>query len=46
MGELAKLLIISRLGLSNIPETAVSKAMVALTRVILLLKQINTVHKD
>ena len=42
-GELAKLLIMTRLGLSNLPERVVKTAMESLTSVIFMLKRINTI---
>jgi len=45
LGELSKLLVVSRLGLSQIPEAAVSRATQSLANIIFLLQQLQTVHK-
>jgi|GEM_PF-5033818 len=45
LGELAKLLIMVRLGLANIPETVIKTAMEALTTTVILLKQLLKVNK-
>ncbi|MBT7339024.1 MAG: hypothetical protein HN802_04990 [Candidatus Jacksonbacteria bacterium] len=46
LSELAKMLIISRLGKSHIPEDAIQRAMSGLSEVILALKQVGTVVAD
>lgn len=45
-GELAKLLIMTRLGLSSLPEQVVKTAMESLTSVIFTLKRINSLAKN
>ena len=46
LSELAKMLIISRLGKSQVPEDAIQRAMSGLSEVILALKQVGTIVAD
>ncbi len=43
MSDLASLLIMSRLGMKQVPEEAIKEAMEALTTIVLLLQRLNTV---
>ena len=45
MSDMAKLLVTSRLGLSNIPEEAVKQAMVSISDVVSVLRQLGKVRE-